>query len=338
MLGVALLLQATLTIGVTGPATSAEYLPVRLAESAGHFASEKVAARLQTFRSPAEAAEALAAGRVDLVAITLDAALRLGHVHGVPPRLVFGLTTAPPVALLVPAGRRGEIVGVTALAGKTVGIPAPGTPEAEALTGMLAAAELSPERVTTVSLGERPLARALAAGEVDAAVLADPWASRLVQEGRAAVLADLRQPGGAERWLGARASTRRCSWPAIAASGSVSWSPSSGRCSGRCGRCGRRHRASWRRALGPAAAGEEGDFALRVDGRPRRARPRRARDGGGAGGRHRAGPRPRAAAGGGQAAGQSGAPALPGAAPAGHRRQAPLNRRRLGAQQPPRGQ
>ena len=96
------------------------------------------------------------------------------------------------------------MLGVAELAGKTVGIPAPGTPEAEALAGMLAAAGLSMDRVTAVSLGERPLARALAAGEVAAAVIADPWASRLVQDGQAAVLADLRQPGGAERWLGRR--------------------------------------------------------------------------------------------------------------------------------------
>jgi NitT/TauT family transport system substrate-binding protein len=266
MLGITLLLQATLTIGVTGPVTSAEYLPVRLAETSGHFASEKVAARLQTFRSPAEAAEALAAGRVDLAAITLDAALRLGHVRGVPPRLVFGLTTAPPVALLVPAGRQGEILGVAELAGKTVGIPAPGTPEAEALTGMLARAGLSPERVTTVSLGERPLARALAAGEVAAAVLTDPWASRLVQEGQAAVLADLREPGGVERWLGAQGVH-----VAVFVAGQS--------------RLGERELVPVARALlramrqarsappdelaaglGPAAAGEEGDFALRVAG------------------------------------------------------------------------
>jgi NitT/TauT family transport system substrate-binding protein len=266
VLGVALLLQATLTIGVAGPATSAEYLPVRLAQSAGHFASEKVPARLQTFRSAAEAAEALAAGRVDLVATTLDAALRLGHVHGIPPRLVFGLTTAPPVALLVPAGRQGEIFEVADLARKTVGIPAPGTPEAEALTGILASAGLSPERVTTMSLGERPLARALAAGEVAAAVLADPWASRLVQEGQAAVLADLRQPGGVERWLGAQGVHA-----AVFVAGQS--------------RLGERELVPIARALlramrqartvppdelasgmGSAAAGEEGDFALRVAG------------------------------------------------------------------------
>ena len=266
MLGVALLLQATLTIGVTGPVTSAEYLPVRLAESAGHFASEKVAARLQTFRSPAEAAEALAAGRVDLAAITLDAALRLGHVHGVPPRLVFGLTTAPPVALLVPATRRGEIVAMTALAGKTVGIPAPGTPEAEALTGMLAAAELSPAHVTTVSLGERPLARALAAGEVDAAVLADPWASRLVQEGRAAVLADLRQPGGAERWIKASGVHAAVFVTGNSRLGERELVPVARALLRAMQQVKTASPGELAAALGPAAAGEEGDFALRVEG------------------------------------------------------------------------
>lgn len=266
MLGVTLLLQATLTLGVAGPATSAEYLPVRLAESGGHFASEKVAARLQRIRSPAEAAEALAAGRVDLAATTLDAALRLGHVHGIPPRLVFGLTSAPPVALLVPADRRAELVDVAALAGKTVGIPAPGTPEAAALAGLLATAGLSIERVTAVSLGEPRLARALVAGEVAAAVLADPWASRLVQEGRAAVLADLRQPGGAERWLGAQgvhaavfvAGNSRLGEPELAP---VVRALLRGMRQARTAPPGELVSPS-----GSAAAGEEGDWALRVAG------------------------------------------------------------------------
>jgi NitT/TauT family transport system substrate-binding protein len=265
VLGVALLLQATLTIGVAGPVTSAEYLPVRLAESAGHFASENVSARLRTFRSAAEAAEALAAGRVDLAATTLDAALRLGDAHGVPPRLVFGLTAAPPVALLVPAGRRGEIFQVTDLGGKTVGIPAPGTPEAEALTAILAAAKLAPERVTTVSLGERRLARALAAGEVAAAVLADPWASRLVEDGQAAVLVDLRQPDGVERWLGARGVHTAVFVASQSRLGERELVPVA-RALLRAMRQAQTASPGELAGLGSAAAGEEGDFALRVAG------------------------------------------------------------------------
>ena len=140
MLGVALLLQAT-----ARPSASRDrrprrkYLPVRLARVRGSFRVGEASRCGSDSGARPRSTAALAAGRVDLAATTLDAALRLGHAHGVPPRLIFGLTAAPPVALLVPAGRRGEMLEVADLAGKTIGIPAPGTPEAEALAGMLAA-------------------------------------------------------------------------------------------------------------------------------------------------------------------------------------------------------
>lgn len=199
----ALLLQATLTIGVAGPVTAPEYLSVRLAEAAA--ATTEGGRRplaLRTFRSTVDAAEALAAGRVDLVATSLDAALRVGHVQGAPPRLVFGLTAAPPVVLLTPAGKQDQVRTPADLAGKTVGITAPGTAEAEALSALLARVGVTPDRVRITSFGERLLARAVAAGEVDAALIGDPWATRLVGEGQAIVVADFRRPDEAARWLG----------------------------------------------------------------------------------------------------------------------------------------
>ena len=202
MLGFALLLQATVTFGVGGPATSPEYLPARVAEAAGYFAEENLRVSLQAFRSPAEAAAALAAGKVDLAATSLDAALRVGHVRGVPPRLIFGLTSVPPVAILVPAARRAEVRDLADLEGKTVGITAPGTPEAEAMAALLAQARIRPERVTLASYGERRLAQALGAGEIVAGVIGDPWATRLVRDGLATTLIDLRQPAEAARRLG----------------------------------------------------------------------------------------------------------------------------------------
>jgi len=198
----ALVMQATLTIGVAGPATAPEYLPVHLAEAAGATTEGAPRLAFRSFRSAADAAEALAAGRVDLAATTLDAALRLGHVKGAPPRLIFGLTAAPPVALLTPAGKQDQVRTPGDLAGKTIGITAPGTAEAEALSAILARAGVKPDRVRIVSFGERLLARALATGEVDAAVIGDPWATRLVLEGQAAPVADLRRPDEAARWLG----------------------------------------------------------------------------------------------------------------------------------------
>ena len=97
-------------------------------------------------------------------------------------------------------------------------------------------------------------------------MLADPWASRLVQDGQAAVLADLRQPDGVERWLGARGVHAAVFVAADSLRGERELVPVARALLRACGRRRRRHRVSWRRDCGPAAAGEEGDFALRVAG------------------------------------------------------------------------
>ncbi|MGH7369156.1 MAG: hypothetical protein ACREK9_22400, partial [Candidatus Rokuibacteriota bacterium] len=78
------LLQASLTIAVAGPATSPEYLPLRVAEAEGLFAARQLTVSLRSERSDAGAAEALAAGQAQLAATSLDAALRLGSADGTP--------------------------------------------------------------------------------------------------------------------------------------------------------------------------------------------------------------------------------------------------------------
>lgn len=195
------LLQASVTIAVAGPVTSPEYLPLNLAEAEGLFAAQKLAVTLRPLRSEQAAAEALRSGRVQLAATSLDSALRLGSVAGTPPRLVLGLTAAPPVALLVNPKRAESIHGPADLAGQTIAVPAPGTAEDQALGLLLARASVPMHRVTVTSLGERGAVRALESGAVAAAVLADPYVSRMVEAGTAVVIADLRSLKGAEQWL-----------------------------------------------------------------------------------------------------------------------------------------
>jgi ABC-type nitrate/sulfonate/bicarbonate transport system substrate-binding protein len=196
------LLQASLAIAVPGPAGHPEYLPLRVAEAEGYFAQEKLSVSLHGARSEAAAAQALGRGQVALAATSVDAAMRVGHAGGEPPRLVFGLTAAPPVAVLVPAARKAEIRGLADLAGRTVGIPSPGTPAELALVWLLARAHVRVNQVTITSHGERALPGALDSGALDAAVIADPWATRLIEAGRAVALADLRDRGEAASRLG----------------------------------------------------------------------------------------------------------------------------------------
>lgn len=197
-----MLLQVNVSLAVSGPYTSPEYLPLHVAEAEGYFAQEGLQVSLRTTRAESAAAEALAGGKADLAATSLDAALRSGAVGGRPPRLVFGLTAAPPVALLVSIAYREAITRLEDLVGRTVGVSSPGAPEQALFLALLQSRRIKPTQLSLVSLGERGLVGALEAGEVHAGLLPDPWASRLAQEGKVTVLADFRRRDEATRWLG----------------------------------------------------------------------------------------------------------------------------------------
>ncbi|HXJ82902.1 MAG TPA: ABC transporter substrate-binding protein [Candidatus Methylomirabilis sp.] len=195
------LLQATLSIATAGPATAPGYLPLWVAQSEGYFAQEGLTVSLVPTRADALAAEALAHGRVNLAATTLDAAIVFGATAGAPPRIVFGLTATPPVVLLVPEARKDAIRSIADLAGSTVGIPAPGTSAESMLLALLARARVPIPKVTVRSFGERALVGAVEAGEVTVGILPDPYATRLIAEGKAVALADFRKRGEMERWF-----------------------------------------------------------------------------------------------------------------------------------------
>jgi NitT/TauT family transport system substrate-binding protein len=196
-------LWAAITIAVAGPATSPEYLPLHVAQAEGYFASEKIEVTLRVEQSENDAAQALARGRATVAATSLDAAYRLGHVKGAPPALLFGLTAAAPVAILLSPNHKDTIRSPADLRGQLVGLPGMGTPEQAMLATILSRAGVKIHQVPLRSFSNRGLAGALAQGEVAAGVMADPWVTRGVEEGTAFILADLRNRTDAARWLGA---------------------------------------------------------------------------------------------------------------------------------------
>jgi NMT1/THI5 like len=175
-------LWAAITIAVAGPATSPEYLPLYVAQSEGYFAQEKLEVTLTTGRSESDAAEAMARGHADFAATSLDAAYRVGHVRGALPSLLFGLTAAPPVAILVSPGRKETVRSPRDLRGQPVGLPGVGTPEQAMLATILARAGVKIHHVPLRTFSNRALAGALERGDVAAAVMADPWVTRLTEE------------------------------------------------------------------------------------------------------------------------------------------------------------
>ena len=202
MLGTVILAQA-LTLAVSGPTSSPEYLPLRVADAEGYFAKEGLALTLKTTRAEPGAADALAQGQADLVATSLDAMLRFGpRPAKQAPRLVLGLTAAPPVALVVADSQKDVVRSIEDLPGTRVGVTAPGGSEQAWLAWLLTRAGLSPAQVSLLSRGDRGLAHAVETGDVHAALVREPAASRLLTAGQARLLVDLRTPDAVSRALG----------------------------------------------------------------------------------------------------------------------------------------
>lgn len=202
MLGVILLLQS-LVLAVAGPATSPEYLPLRVAAAEGLFAREGLDVTLRTTRAEPGAAEALVQGQADLVATTLDSILRFGpRTVGQGPRLVFGLTAAPPVALLVPTSQTAIVKSLNDLPGTRVGLSSPGAPEQMWFGWLLARSGLSIAQMWVVSYGSRGLVGAMESGDVHSGLVHEPAASRLIGDGQARVLVDLRTPAAVAQAIG----------------------------------------------------------------------------------------------------------------------------------------
>src|SRR5205814_8445358 len=178
MLGLIVLLQA-LTLAVSGPPTSSEYLPIRVAEAEGHFAREGLTVTIRTTRAESGAAEALAQGQVDLAATTLEAILRFGpRLATQAPRLVFGLTAAPPVALVVGAPHAATVRSIEDLSAMRVGVTTPGAPEHAWFGWLLARPGLTVAQARVASLGGPGLVSALDSGEIHAALVHEPMATQ----------------------------------------------------------------------------------------------------------------------------------------------------------------
>jgi len=202
MLAVIVLLQS-IVLAIAGPVTSPEYLPLRVAEAEGYYAREGLDVVVRTTRAEPGPAEALGQGQADLAATSVDAMVRFGPrslTQG--PRLVFGLTAAPPVALLVPTSQAGVVRTVNDLPGTRVGLSSPGAPEQAWFGWLLARAGLSVAQMSIVSHGARGLTAAVESGDVHSGLVHEPSASRLVAAGQARVLVDLRTPAAVVQAIG----------------------------------------------------------------------------------------------------------------------------------------
>jgi ABC-type nitrate/sulfonate/bicarbonate transport system substrate-binding protein len=192
----------SLTVAVGAPAEDPAYLPVHAALALGTFEAEGVKVTLKRAKHPTGAVAALRDRETGIAVTTLDEAIRGAWARKIPVQVLAAHVRAPAVALLVAPAARDTVRRVEDLRGKAVGIPGPGTTGHLLLAALLRGARIQPWQVDTRSVGSTALLAQLGAGDLAAAMVEEPWVSRLLAAGRAGVLIDFRQPAEVERVLG----------------------------------------------------------------------------------------------------------------------------------------
>jgi len=178
-------------------------LPVRVAQTLGYYADEGLAVETSEVVGGTKAIQALIGGSVDVAAASMPDAVQLA-LEGRDVRGFLLLYTRPTVALAVTPSERGRIRTISDLKGHTVGVSAPGSASHQILNFVLASSGLSPDAVSTVSVGmSASSVAALEHGTVDAAVLLGSAIAAFErrQPGNAFLL-DLRRPADAQRVFG----------------------------------------------------------------------------------------------------------------------------------------
>ena len=211
--------QSKVTIAVGGGSCLC-YLPAVLAKQLGEYDKAGVAVELIDLKGGSDALRAVLGGSADVVSGYFDHCVELAAKKQALESFVV-YDRYPGVVLVVSPAHNAEIKSINDLAGKKVGVSAPGSTTDFFLKYLLKKNGLDPTSAAVVGVGVGAGAvAAMEQGQIDAAVLVDP--SVTILQGRHAdlkILADTRSekdtraafggeyPGGAlystESWIGA---------------------------------------------------------------------------------------------------------------------------------------
>lgn len=194
------------------------FLPVYLVRMLGYDRQEGIAVEASELTGGTKAIEAMLGGSADVAAGSMSDAIALAAQHR-PVRSFLLVYARPTEALAVAPARGGEIRSIADLKGRTVGVTAPGSASHQFLNFLLVKNGLSPDDVSTVSVGMSSTSiSALEHAQVDAAVLlASAIPTFELRNPTTAFLADTRTPSGARRAFGTD------NFPALSLLADIDW-------------------------------------------------------------------------------------------------------------------
>ena len=178
------------------------YLPVRLADQLGYFREQGLEVELQSEPSGVNAEDQLLTGAVQGVVGFYDHTIDL-QAKGKAVESVVQLAHTPGEALLVSSRLAGQIRSPADLKGRTLGVAGLGS-STEFLTFYLAAASgVKTTEIVAVPVGAgATFIAALKQGRIDGGMTTDPTISRLLKNGDARMIVDLRSPEETQKALG----------------------------------------------------------------------------------------------------------------------------------------
>jgi len=161
------------TISIGGAACLC-YLPTVLAKQLGEYEKAGVDADLVDFKGGSQSLTAVLGGSADVVSGYFDHTVELAAKKQILQSFVV-YDQYPGLVLVVAPGQTGKITSVKDLAGKKVGVSAPGSSTDFFLKYQLKQAGLDPTAASVVGVGLGATAiAAMEQGQIDAAVLLDP--------------------------------------------------------------------------------------------------------------------------------------------------------------------
>src|SRR5215468_6481840 len=167
------LAQTKVTVAVGGAGCLC-YLPTVLAEQLGEFKKAGLDVEMVNFKGGSQALTAVLGGSADVVSGYFDHCVNLAAKNQAMQAFVV-YDRFPGFALVVAPKNSGTIGAVKDLAGKKVGVSAPGSSTEFFLKYILAKNGIDPNSVGVVGIGlEATAVAAMEQGSVDAAIMLDP--------------------------------------------------------------------------------------------------------------------------------------------------------------------
>ncbi|MBV9630092.1 MAG: ABC transporter substrate-binding protein [Xanthobacteraceae bacterium] len=168
----AALAQSKVTIAVGGAGCLC-YLPTMLAQQLGEYKKNGLDVELINFKGGSQALTAVLGGSADVVSGYFDHCVNLAAKNQ--PLEAFVVYDRFPGLVLVVAPKQTAITSIKDLAGKKVGVSAPGSSTDFFLKYLLSKNGVDPNSVAVIGIGlEATAVAAMEQGTVDAAVMLDP--------------------------------------------------------------------------------------------------------------------------------------------------------------------